>query len=350
MYRMLKISLSLLIILFWVAGCREKPLKPVKTIPVKKEKPEVKQEKFDSFLFVGVILHKPGLYKFNVAEKRWTEFWSNYNEQVVELSYSPDRKSAFFLTAAHLGKKSFLPYIKRIKLYLVDLDSSKVEFIKNLGNGVQVFTQWENDTNFKIVVNRLDKIVPTYINQQTYIYNVFGKELLNEVQTYDLTRNGYPRPKHNLLKYESPNGDYRIVNSSKDSTNLYLENLSEKTYNFIARTSQKLNNFAGSNDGNYLIFSTIDITAGNKTLKTKEPATSNLYIYDVKQNKIVKEWKGAGVKNFFIKNDFLIFDNGFDEKSSITIINYRTLKVYSMIKLRSGCGLRNIPELPGYNP
>ena len=282
-------------------------------------------------------------------KKKRTEFWSNYNEQVVELSYSPNRKSAFFITAGYLGKKSFLPYITKIKLYLIDSDFSKVKFIKDFGNGVQVFTQWENDSNFKIIVNRSDKIVPTYINQQTYIYNVFGKELLNEVQTYDLTKNKYPRPPHNPLNYNSPDGEYKIVNSTKDSTNLYLENLNEETYSFIASSSQKLNNFTWSRDGKYLIVSTIDLSAVNKTLRSKKPATSNLYIYDVRQNKVVKEWKGGGVKNFFIRNDFLIFDSGFGEKSSITIFNYRTLKVYYTIKLRSGCGLRNIPELPDYS-
>lgn len=346
MFRMLKTSLYLLIIFLFIAGCGEKPQKPIETIPVKKEKPVVKKEKFKSFLFVGIIIHKPGIYEYDVAKRIRKEFWSNYNEQVVELSYSPDMKSAFFLTAGYLGKKSFLPYITRVKLYLIDLGSFKVKFIKNFGNGVQVFTQWENNNNFKIVVNRSDKIVPTYINQQTYIYNVFGKELLNEVQTYDLTKNPYPRPPHNPQNYESPGGEYRIVNSSPDSTKLYLENTQEKSYSFITSSGQKLNKFDWSYDENYLIFSTIDITAGNKTLKSKEPATSNLYIYDIKQNKVVKEWKGNGIKNFFIKNDFLIFDNGFDEKSSITIINYRTLKVYNIIKLRSGCGLRNIPELP----
>jgi hypothetical protein len=343
---MLKTGLYLLIILLFMTGCGEKPRKVVKTVPVKKEKPVVKNEKFNSFLFVGIIIHKPGIYKYDVVKKKRTEFWSNYNEQVVELSYSPDRKSAFFLTAGYLGKKSFLPYITRVKLYLINLDSSKAKFIKDFGDGVQVFTQWDGNSNFKIIFNRSDKIIPTYIDQQTYIYNVFGKELLNEVQTYDLTKSPYPRPPHNPLDYVSPDGEFKIVNSTRDSTNLYLENLNEETYSFIASSSQKLNNFTWSQDGNYLIASTIDIAVDNKTLNSKEPATSNLYIYDVNQRKVVKEWKGAGVKNFFIKNDFLIFDDGFGEKSSITIINYRTLKVSAIIKLRSGCGLRSIPELP----
>ncbi len=341
-----KIFFILLLFLLLLIGCGEKPQKSTETPIVKKEKPVIQKDKFDSFLFIGVIIHKPGIYEYNVAKKRRKEFWSNYNEQVVELSYSPDRKFAFFLTAAHLGKKSLLPFITRVKLYLVDIATLKVKFVKNFGDGAQVFTQWQNESNYKVIVNRTDKIVPTYINQQTYIYNTFGKELLDEIQTYDMTKSGYPRPPHSPINYASPDADYKIINRSADSTNLYLEDFQKNSSYFLTSNSQQLNEFAWSDDENFLIFSTIDITVSNKTLNSKAPATSDLFIYDISQNKIVKEWKGNGVKNFFIKNDFLIFDNGFDENSSITIFNFRTLKVYDVIKLRSGCGLRNIPEFP----
>jgi hypothetical protein len=336
----------LLFLAVLIIGCRDNRQKPPDLIQAKKEGQVVKPEKFDSFLFVGMIVHKPGIYKFDMIRKKRREFWSNYNEQVVELSYSPDRKTAFFLTAGHFGKRSFLPYITRVRLYLIDISTYKVKFIKNLGNGVQVFTQWDSNSNFKVIINRADKIVPTYINQQTYIYNLFGKELFNEVQTYDLTKNPYPRPSKSKLNYNSPEGNYKLINQSADSTNVYLEDNQTNSINFITSNGQQLNEFAWSYDENYLIFSTIDITVGNKTLGTRVPATSSLYIYNIRQKKIVKEWGGNGVKNFFIKNDFLILDNGFEEKSSITIINYRTLKVYEVIKLRSGCGLRDIPELP----
>ncbi len=342
---MLKTPL-LLFFLVLIVGCGNKQQKPPELVQVKKDKKIIKQEKFDSFLFVGVIVHKAGIYKFDVIKKKRKEFWSNYNEQVVELSYSPDRKSAFFLTAGHLGKRSFLPYITKVRLYLIDISTYKVKFIKSLGNGVQVFTQWDSNSNFKVIVNRSDKIVPTYINQQTYIYNLFGKELLNEIQTYDLTKNRYPRPPHNKLNYYSPDGKYKLVNQSADSTSVYLVDDKTDSANFITSNSQQLNEFSWSYDENYLIFSTIDIRVSNKTLSSKEPATSSLYIYDIQQKKIVEEWKGNGVKNFFIRNDFLIFDNGFEKKSSITIFNYRTLKVYDVIKLKNGCGLRSIPELP----
>jgi hypothetical protein len=339
-------AILLLFLFVFIIGCREKQQKPPELSQGKKIEQVVKSEKFDSFLFVGVIVHKPGIYRFDVIKKKRIDFWSNYNEQVVELSYSPDRKSAFFLTAGHFGKRSFLPYITRVRLYLIDISTYKVKFIKNLGNGVQVFTQWDSNNNFKVIINRADKIVPTYINQQTCIYNLFGKELLNEIQTYDLTKSPYPRPPRNKVNYNSPGGNYRLVNQAADSTNVFIEDKQKNTINFITSSSQQLNEFAWSYDENYLIFSTIDITVGNKTLSSKEPATSSLYIYNIQQNKIVNEWEGNGVKNFFIKDDFLIFDNGFEQKSSITIINYRTLKVYDVIKLWSGCGLRDIPELP----
>jgi hypothetical protein len=339
-------TLILMFLAVFIIGCREKQQKLPELIQAKKGEQVVKPEKFDSFLFVGVIVHKPGIYKFDVIKKKRSDFWSNYNEQVVELSYSPDRKSAFFLTAGHFGKRSFLPYITRVRLYLIDIPTYKIKFIKNLGNGVQVFTQWDSNNNFKVIMNRADKIVPTYINQQTCIYNLYGKELLNEIQTYDLTKSPYPRPPRNKVNYNSPGGNYKLVNQAADSTNVYLEDNQKNTVNFITTSSQQLNEFAWSYDENYLIFSTIDITVGNKTLSSKEPATSSLYIYNIKEKKIVNEWRGNGVKNFFIKNDFLIFDNGFEKNSSITIFNYRTLKVYEVIKLKSGCGLRSIPELP----
>ncbi len=343
---MFKVRFLLPLILLLLSGCGEKIRKTAEPVKTGKNTVTIKKEKFSRFIFVGMADQKAGLYEYNVPGKKHKEFWSNYNEQVVELSYSPDMRSAFFLTAGHLGKKSVLPYITRVRLYLIDLDSLKVKFIKNFGDGVQVFTQWENNNNFKVIVNSIDTIVATYINQQTFIYNTFGKEQLNEVQTYDLTTTGYPKPYRNKTNYTSPDGRFKLINKNADSTKVYLADRRKNKTDFIITNDQQLNQFFWSDDGKYLIFSTIDISADNKTLNTKEPLTSGLYVYNIQQKKIVKEWEGDGIKNFFIKNDLLIFDNGFDENSSISIFNYMTLKIIDVIKVRGGCGLRNIPELP----
>ena len=50
-------------------------------------------------LFAGMIGKKAGLYKYDLSAKIYSEFWQNVNEDVVELSYSTDKRSAFLLTA-----------------------------------------------------------------------------------------------------------------------------------------------------------------------------------------------------------------------------------------------------------
>ncbi len=345
---MYRIKIFLCIFFLLLSGCGEKTREKSKTYSSAKNSLTEKGRKFTNFIFVGMADQKAGLYKYDLSRKKYKEFWSNYNEQVVELSYSPDRKSAFFLTAGHLGKKSVLPFITRVKLYLINLDSLKVKFIKNFGDGVQVFTQWENNNNFKVVMNGIDSIVATYINQQTFIYNIFGKEQLNEVQTYDLTTTGYPEPYHSKVSYNSPDGRFKLINKNADTTKIYLADIRKNRTDLIVVSDQHLNEFQWSDEGKYLIFSTIDISAKNKTFDTKESQTSGLYIYDLRKKKIVKEWNGDGIKNFFIKNDFLIFDNGFGDNSSVSIFNCRTLKIIDAIKIKGGCGLRNIPEFPNF--
>lgn len=310
----------------------------VKTVP----------DKFDDFIFVGMIEHKAGLYKYDFATKKYSRFWSNYNEQVVELSYSPDKKKAFFLTAGHYGKKNIFPYITRVKLYEINIDSQKVKFIKRIGKGIQVFTQWEDNNNFKVVINRIDEIVATYIRQQTYIYNVFGKELLNETEIFDLTKSGYPRPAHKPDDFNSPSGKFTLLNKGQDTTQVYLvdHQLGEQFY--ITGNSQQINKFTWPLNEKYLVFSTIDLGIKNKSIGSGEEETSTLVIFDNRAHKILKQWRGSGVKNFYIRNEFLIFDNGFLNNSEIIIFNLNTMRQFDNIKIRRGCGLRNIPEIPNY--
>ena len=345
---MVKIKLILFTLVIVLAGCGKKNDRPAENKSAQKDTTVVvKEEKHSgSFIFVGMIEHKPGLYRYNFATKKYEQFWSNYNEQVVELSYSPDKKSLFFLTAGHFGKKSLFPYITRVKLYQVYPDSSKVRFVKRIGDGIQVFTQWEDNNNFKVIINRIDEIVATHIYQQTYIYNVFGKEVLNEKEIFDITKSGYPRPKHKPENFNSPSGRYTLLNESKDTTQTYLVDLKKDDKYFITANEQLLNKFSWPMNEKYLVFSTVNLLADNQKAKSKVPETSTLILYNTAQHNIVKEWGGSGVKNFFICDDLLIFDNGFLDNSSITIFDLRNLQPYDEIKIKRGCGLRNIPEIP----
>jgi hypothetical protein len=255
---------------------------------------------------------------------------------------------AFFLTAGHFGKKNIFPYITRVKLYEINIDSSKVRFIKRIGDGIQVFTQWEDKNNFRIVINRIDKIVATYIRQQTFIYNIFGKELLNETKIFDLTKNGYPRPAQNPDNLNSPSKRFTVLNKGKDTTQVYLQDHDKGEQYYVLGNGQKINKIRWSEDEKYLILSTIDLNINKKTLNANVLETSTLVIYNINKYQIVKQWNGDGVKNFYIRNDFLIFDNGFRENSRVDIFNLKKMNQFDEIKIKRGCGLRNIPEIPNY--
>ena len=303
-----------------------------------------------SFIFVGMVREKPGLYKYNFKTKKSKVFWSSGAEEVMELSFSQDRKAAFFLTARDYGKRGVFPFITRAKLYYINLDSNKVKFVINIGTGMQVFTEWVDSNNFKVAFNSIDIKVSDYVNQHTFIFNTFGKELLNEKKLYNLFKEGYPSlPKRNLnLTSKQLEAELNTVNN--DSMNLfYLKKTLENSSVLICKDNKKLEDAAWSNGNNKLIFSTVDVTPGNETLYSKEPQTSSLYIYSMKNNKIENKWDGGGYKNFFIQNDKLFFDTGFKENSKIIIYDLNTNSPTDTIKINGGCGLENIPNIPDYS-
>ena len=113
--------------------------------------------------------------------------------------------------------------------------------------------------------------------------------------------------------------------------------------------SQKLNQIEWTPENKYLIFSTINITPRNNTLYSKKPETAKIFIYSIPDKKIIKEWNGGGFKNFILLKDLLIFDDGFSKKSSIKIFDLKTLQITNSIRIKGGCGIRNIPSIPDYS-
>ena len=83
----------------------------------------------------------------------------------------------------------------------------------------------------------------------------------------------------------------------------------------------------------------------NETIKTKNPETSELFIYSLSADSLIGAFGGAGLKNFFTLNDLLIFDDGFGNNSVINIFDIKEKKIIDVIKPRDGCGLVYIPQL-----
>jgi hypothetical protein len=301
---------------------------------------------FNSFVFVGMIDNHPGLYKYNVINNTFNKFWQSSQEEVVELSYSDDHRSAFFLTATKEGKEGIFPFIKDARLYVIPDSSSKPQFIKEIGSGLQVFSRWESETVFRIVINFWDKKVSTYINQKTIIFNTYGRILQQETKTYDVTTDGYPRLPGLSPDSLSPSGKFQISYKKEPGDSVFLIQRKDNNEFFITKINKPITEIKWSDDRSLIFILTLDVTLANRSIVTGEPNTSTLYEYSVSDKILVKEWKGGGYKNFFTISDFLIFDDGFGINSSINIYNFKENKIIKQIKVKGGCGLRGIPEIP----
>lgn len=304
--------------------------------------PEMKE-----IVFVGMNDGKESLYKYNFITNLSTEFLQ-MNEKIIELSYSPDKKSIFLLTAKKIGKKGVFPFVDGVKLYTLAVDSGKTNFIENIGNGLQVFSYWETDNSFKVLLNVIDVAVAKYVDQITRTYDKTGKKLLDEKKTYELAKQGYPlfpQLNKNLI---SPDKKYSINSFDSAQTQIYLIDHEKNDANIlIAKLNQKLNYVNWSKDGKFLLVSTIDVSPGNETLYDAEPKTSTLFVYSLTDKKIVQQFEGGGVKDFVVNGDILFFDIEFGEKSKIFLYNFRSNKLIDSIKI-GGSGLKNISSIPDY--
>ena len=300
------------------------------------------------FYFVGIINEKPGVYKYNFSSKKSAKFWFNKYENVLQLSYSPDKNFAFFITAENISKLGVFSYLTNVRLYLLNAKSSEVFFLKNIGSGFQVFTSWETKNAFKIILNSPDKGNVTYVNQSTGYFNIYGKELMEHTKTYDITKDGYPNPPKTKGNNISPNSKYRIFSVDSISTSIFLQIISSGKNILITTGNHDLKQTSWTGDGKFVVFSTANISTENLA-NNPGSGMSGIFIYSIRENKIIHQWNVSGVGNFLLINDFLIFDNGFGNTSSIEIFEIRSLKNFNTIKIKGGCGLQGVTQTPGYN-
>jgi hypothetical protein len=299
----------------------------------------------NDFLFVGKTNAGTGLFKYDFKTNDSQQFWYDKNEKVVELSYSENRINVFFITAKSYGHSGVFPYINKVKLYIVNPETMKADFVEDIGNGLQVFAEWKEENNFKVTMNSFEKTNANLVNHRTMIFNIYGRKLEDKTEIYDIMKQGYPQLPEKKINYTSPVKEYILQTRGSDSVSVYLtKNNSER---FIAKINQQIKKISWKR--NYLFFSSINILPGNQTLHSENPETSKLFVFSLKTNKIVEFWEGGGVKNFFITDSFIIFDTGFEENSRIIIYNFLDEKVIDEIKIEGGCGLMNIPEIPGYS-
>jgi hypothetical protein len=337
---MIKYFLISWLLFIFFSGCRT----DVSELPGNDIKKETEISVTDIYC-VGMSNNLPSIYKYDFHTKTSEVFWERRNHHVIDLSFVPSEAGIFFLTAQSYGKRGVFPFVNNVKVFqLVDADSDAVN-LSNLGSGLQVYSTREDNSNFKVVLNDIDKTVSSYIEQTINVFNRYGKLIFDEHKRYDLSKEGYPIPQNEIKNLSSPDKKYSIRLTGDNYFILSDNKSSEEKEIGIKHNLNQVEWF----DGRYLIFTTLDVTAGNETLYDSIPETSTISVYSIKENKIIYEVSGGGYKNFILNGSLLIYDDGFRKNSSIIIFDLNGRETFDEINIEGGCGLKNIPEPPDYS-
>jgi hypothetical protein len=295
----------------------------------------------NNFLFITEWFDKVGVYKYDIAKKKYSPVWWHPRENVVMLVYKPGELPSYFLTAEKIGMRGSLPSFSRLKLFLISHDLMETKQIDDIGSGLQFTVRWNEDENLEVIYTSVDKTIASYVNQYTKVYDHYGKLVDSNIKTFDIEKSGFPQllpPKNSTI---SPSGKYGV---SVKSDSVFLKTAGTETLEFISVMKHNLNKLKWSDDEKYLFISTLDLD--NETIKTKNPETSELFIYSLEADSLIVSFGGTGIKNSLNFNGLLIFDDGFENSSMINIYDLKQKKIIDVIKPRGGCGLVNILMLP----
>ena len=300
----------------------------------------IRIKRYDHFLFVGYYYGKPSVYKYQFENQKFKVRWNDYKESVIILLFDPDKPASFFLTARGYGKAENHAYVNRIKLYRYGNKSDEITFVEEIGSGIQVTAEWNEDGNLEVQYNAVDKTVASFINKFRKVYNSYGTLIDDEMRAYDLTKEGYPELIPRRSSTISPSGKYGIT---INGDSLFVKEAESNEKYFIDSLSYNVNNVGWNYNESFVFVSTLDLNS--KVKKDKMQQTSELVAYDIKDKSLVAKWTGSGYKNFEALNDYLVFDNSFSNKASICIYNYVKQDTLDVINIYNGCGLSFIPIL-----
>lgn len=291
---------------------------------------------FNGFFFVAKYQSQASIFWFDSKSGKYKVFWSDEDEQVIDLLVSPDYSNAYFITKQLQKLKSSKPAIESGRLYRIDFETKKVQPIAKLEEGIQVSCFWIDNDRFTIIVNSIDKTIASYVNKSTQVYNKFGKLLSDNIEIFDLTRDGYPVIKYPELKTTSDNNLFTV--SEKNDSIQIIQNSDSKIFR-TRFVNKKLKQIGWADNNKILVLLLID--EGNKE-KIKNPVTSSLIVYNLQHKKVIKSFEGLGYKRFVLIGDFLIFDDIVGRDYLIKILDLNFTDKFVTVNPQSGCGLRSL--------
>jgi hypothetical protein len=315
----------------------DKNIEQTKTV---EEKDSTSNRDLTHFLFLTEWFGKTGVYRYDLSKKKYSPVWWHPRENVVMLTYRPDNMPAYFFTAGKIGTKGNFPFFERVKLFRISRHFSETIQIDRIKEGLQFTTRWNDDNNLEFIFTSVDKVISSYVNQYTKVYDFYGKLIDSKIETFDIEKSGFPYLMPQRNSTISPSAKYGI---SVLSDSLFLKTAGNDSAKFITVIKHSLNKIKWNEVEQFLFISTLNLNS--ETVKTKKPETSELIIYSLAADSLIEVFGGAGVKNFFTRGDLLIFDDGFGKNSKINIYNLEELKIVDIVQTKEGCGLVVIPTL-----
>ncbi len=291
---------------------------------------------FIEFYFVGNYSGKPSIYRYDRKSNEVKMFWHSEEERVINLLTSPDQTSAFFITKRKQRLKSSQPAIERGRLYRINFELKKAEFITQLEDGMQIIAYWLDGDRFTLIINSIDKVIASYVNKNTQLYNRFGKLLSDKTEIFDLTKDGYPITKMPEPQFVSPNEMFTITEENDSLT--ILQNLSRKEIK-TSFYNKKVMQTAWAENKRNLILLLIDDKENKDTIDQIIPLIA---VIDLKEKMIKTIFNNIPLKHFILIGDFLIFDSGIEKDLHIRIFNLHEMADFKTIKINGGCSIQNI--------
>lgn len=283
---------------------------------------------FKGFYFIAEDNKHHRLLYYNFIEDSIFSIFDNKSENVIEVSHNIFNNVVYFITIKKLDQKLEIPEFKGIKLYRYDPTKKVIEFISEFPPAIQIYSYWMDINRFKTITISFDEIVASYINKRSLIYNPFGKLLSEENKTFDFIKSGFPVKETQIFNLNSFDNNFNLLINS-DSVTIINKKLN--------RSRKILNNVSVINlkwltDQEYLI-----INYDNRNKKMK-----NILIYDLINNKIVKNFEHKGIKNFLVIHNYLIYDYNEGNSQIIKIFNLKKLLTVKKLSVGKNSYVKNI--------
>lgn len=298
-------------------------------------KDSVIRNDYNPFYFVGLDLGRPALYKTDILDIKPELIWSKWGREIMRLHRSQNRQNFFYTASLAEDIRGDFPLVMDARLYMFHRSNEEVDLVKYFGRGLNLSAGWENDTSLTAYFTILDSMLTSTIIQKEFTYNIDGELKDTTEHIFELVKDGIPIPTFVTINPISPNLRYKIAITNTDSiVSLNVIDELNGTNNFITNVEGELGENSWNTQSDYLFASFSERT---------NPDTTDLYIVNLKEMKLTKHFRSKGQKNFIIIGNLLIFDDGFEEESFITLFRYRKNEIFSEIRIPGGCGVNSVP-------